>query len=199
MAFPFDLQTLDETRSTDPSEMFKGVAKRKRVWLIANAKCHWCDRLTVMTVNQQSNQATIDHVVPQYKGGTNDISNLVNACYACNQRRNKEDMCGHPEGHLLKKKWSDKPLLTIGDPSKLTIMPPAPPKKVVVYDDQVLRTQRDQAIAEIKRLRDTITRLDNEVPVLRERARIAEERLNGITFLKLAYTKLKSWLDRQEF
>jgi hypothetical protein len=44
-------------------------------------KCWWCGkRLTKHTL-------TIDHFVPLHNGGSNQIRNLRNSCYACNQAR----------------------------------------------------------------------------------------------------------------
>jgi hypothetical protein len=45
--------------------------------------------------------ATIDHVLPRYKGGTRDESNLVSACRLCNNRRCYEDALGLLDGSLL--------------------------------------------------------------------------------------------------
>jgi 5-methylcytosine-specific restriction endonuclease McrA len=33
----------------------------------------------------------VDHIVPLYKGGTNDDSNLVAACHDCNQGKGIKD------------------------------------------------------------------------------------------------------------
>lgn len=35
---------------------------------------------------------TVDHVIPLYKGGPNDISNLIPACKRCNCSKNKSDV-----------------------------------------------------------------------------------------------------------
>ena len=37
----------------------------------------------------QPARVTVDHVLPQSAGGTHDISNLVAACYACNEARGR--------------------------------------------------------------------------------------------------------------
>lgn len=52
--------------------------------------CHYC-RCHLKRGNGASckdpHYATIDHIVPRSKGGTNDLANLVYACLACNQRK----------------------------------------------------------------------------------------------------------------
>ncbi|MHA2279604.1 MAG: HNH endonuclease [Promethearchaeota archaeon] len=53
----------------------------KRRLLAKNHFCNWCgqklDRKT----------ATLDHVIPLSKGGTNGLDNQTLACYDCNQNR----------------------------------------------------------------------------------------------------------------
>jgi len=54
--------------------------KRVRLYLESDM-CFYCKkRLTL-------EESTLDHFVPQSKGGTNDISNLVIACVDCNQAK----------------------------------------------------------------------------------------------------------------
>jgi 5-methylcytosine-specific restriction endonuclease McrA len=45
--------------------------------------CHYCHRTNVAL--------EVDHVVPLYKGGTNDDSNLVAACHDCNHSKGIQD------------------------------------------------------------------------------------------------------------
>lgn len=33
---------------------------------------------------------TLDHVIPRANGGTDQVNNIVAACFRCNQRRNQE-------------------------------------------------------------------------------------------------------------
>ena len=44
---------------------------------------------TIIDVQRDSykNMATVDHVIPQSKGGTNDIDNLVPCCFSCNAKK----------------------------------------------------------------------------------------------------------------
>ncbi len=46
-------------------------------------------------------EATIDHIIPRVRGGSDEDSNVVSACHACNYRRNQEDIQGLPDGSLL--------------------------------------------------------------------------------------------------
>ncbi|CAN5951001.1 unnamed protein product [Sphagnum jensenii] len=78
--------------------------RRERLWLAEGKVCHWCKCPTRMLADAVSwDCATCDHIIPRYKGGSNDESNIVSACMRCNNRRNHEDMCGLPEGALLGK------------------------------------------------------------------------------------------------
>lgn len=36
---------------------------------------------------QPADFATVDHIIPKARGGTNHIKNLIAACYPCNHRR----------------------------------------------------------------------------------------------------------------
>lgn len=53
--------------------------------------CFYCGRGLVMTTlgrsRQPRNAATADHLTPQWAGGTEDLWNIVAACYACNERK----------------------------------------------------------------------------------------------------------------
>lgn len=91
--------------STQPIQLVSGyratVGKREYLWIQAGKKCHWCGCATRLVNDNAWDKATVDHVIPRYKGGTNDPSNLVSACNRCNNRRNHEDHMGLPEGSLL--------------------------------------------------------------------------------------------------
>jgi len=55
-----------------------------------NWKCCWCGCDTTPTTGKH-NTATIEHVTPQAKGGTDDWENLASACSACNNNRQTTD------------------------------------------------------------------------------------------------------------
>ena len=56
------------------------IAERRRL-LAADPHCHWCRCALVFET------ATVDHVIPLGRGGTNRRDNLVLACQSCNARR----------------------------------------------------------------------------------------------------------------
>ncbi len=76
-------------------------SKREVLWHRDGRVCHWCQKPTLYATDNAWDTATIDHVIPRYKGGTNHESNLVSACRLCNNRRSYEDQMGLPEGALL--------------------------------------------------------------------------------------------------
>jgi hypothetical protein len=76
-------------------------SKRELLWLREGRVCHWCRKPTRFANGCAWDTATIDHILPRYKGGTNDESNLVSACSLCNGRRSYEDQMGLPDGSLL--------------------------------------------------------------------------------------------------
>lgn len=86
----------------DRSHQYKPVpSKRMILWYRERQKCYWCGLPTRLVEGNAWDSATIDHVLPRYKGGTKDESNLVSACRLCNSRRNYEDTKGLPDGSLL--------------------------------------------------------------------------------------------------
>lgn len=65
-------------------------AKKRRMLARGNARCKWCGcGLTKET-------ATVDHLVPLSRGGSNRMDNLTLACEGCNKRR--ADEWGAPKG-----------------------------------------------------------------------------------------------------
>ena len=61
---------------------------RQLLYERANGKCYICGRQMVLnddTEKLNELEATIDHVVPLSKGGTNDISNCAVCCSRCNR------------------------------------------------------------------------------------------------------------------
>lgn len=65
--------------------------KVKSLWKVDN-KCFYCGCETVLPIQatpfnkgaRPSNMATIDHYIPLKRGGSDDRSNKVLACQACN-------------------------------------------------------------------------------------------------------------------
>lgn len=54
---------------------------KKNVWLRDNGVCQYCSKKVRLF------EATIDHVVPKSKGGTNAWDNVTLACSKCNQKK----------------------------------------------------------------------------------------------------------------
>ncbi len=57
--------------------------------VISDAKglCHYCGKVVNQNDRRFGDGATIDHVKPISKGGTNDPSNLVLSCRSCNSKK----------------------------------------------------------------------------------------------------------------
>ncbi len=62
------------------------VKPRIQIAQAAEWKCFWCKQDTREELGYQ-NTATIEHLTPKSKKGTNDPSNLYSACHRCNQAR----------------------------------------------------------------------------------------------------------------
>lgn len=56
-------------------------ARLRLLWEEQHGLCWYCKEFTVST------KSTIDHVVPQSKGGTDAYDNVVMACRPCNTRK----------------------------------------------------------------------------------------------------------------
>jgi hypothetical protein len=67
---------------------------RRRIYERDHWRCVWCNinvtQLTgylALVRNDSIRQATIDHVVPRARGGTNEHTNLITCCAQCNAVR----------------------------------------------------------------------------------------------------------------
>ena len=57
------------------------------VWV---GKCIHCNsKLVVDDQGQSLGEATLEHIIPQTRGGTNDLANLAVACARCNREKGK--------------------------------------------------------------------------------------------------------------
>jgi hypothetical protein len=148
------------------------LSKREILWLRHEKKCHWCGCLTFLTDDNSWDKATIDHVLPRYKGGSNEYSNLVSACYRCNNRRSHEDQRGLPEGSLLGNYKVNSTLrktcLTKEEKDKIK-------GKVSAHD--VVVNQRDQALKQIGELNREIYRINSATADLQRTLKETETEL----------------------
>ena len=65
---------------------------RRRIYARDEHKCVWCFAPVASTANPAhlpagTRQATVDHIVPRARGGSNRPSNLVTCCAGCNAKR----------------------------------------------------------------------------------------------------------------
>jgi 5-methylcytosine-specific restriction endonuclease McrA len=95
--------------ATKNSVLVKAVAKRDG-W-----DCHYCNK-PVRPYNEVPGgretrlqfAATLEHIVPQSQGGTNDMENLVIACFQCNASKH-----ARPRSMFGIKKWANRLLSSI--------------------------------------------------------------------------------------
>ncbi len=66
--------------------------EKKKILKKSNGKCAHCGQTLKL------NEATIDHVIPVSKGGTNDSENLVALCSECNYEKNDDII--NPEAYF---------------------------------------------------------------------------------------------------
>ena len=72
---------------------------RRIIWKKAKGRCAHCGRYT------SSKYQTVDHYVPQSKGGTWDQRNLLPACVSCNKTRGNRDV-NPKEYYKYAEKWA---------------------------------------------------------------------------------------------
>lgn len=179
--------------------------RRERLWVQAGKLCHWCGNPTRMSKDHAWDAATIDHVIPRYKGGSNEDFNVVSSCNRCNNRRNHEDIMKLAEGELLGKfklgslvpspnagkKYSghNPPRVALTKDEKRAIMSRIPP----------MEDQRNQALKEIQRLNLEIKKLQTGVDLQRAvlAARNDEiQTLKKMTVMGLIRSRIATWLMR---
>lgn len=99
------IQRLNKILANELSPLAKkrkaiGKDTKRKVFESQNHKCAYCG---VFRKN-----LTVDHVIPLLFGGVNDFSNLVGACYSCNQAKGSLDgytfyALIHPDSSLAHK------------------------------------------------------------------------------------------------
>lgn len=189
------------------------VCRRKRLWLQAGQKCHWCGVSTIYAkVNSQPwDAATIDHVIPRYKGGSDDESNLVSACMRCNNRRNHEDIVGLKEGSLIGNYKVGQKIPSNGGKPKYVALSGDDKRAILtaknssagISTTQVHIEQRDQALKEIKTLRERVGILESDLHLSRILANdkdveiiMLKKQLEGTTISALMRRRMARWLLR---
>jgi 5-methylcytosine-specific restriction endonuclease McrA len=56
-------------------------AKKRKLNEIFGSQCFWCGK------ELEENEQTIDHLMPQSRGGSNSLENLRISCFPCNNSR----------------------------------------------------------------------------------------------------------------
>lgn len=87
-------------------------AKTTKLFERQGGKCFYCDRETWLTEQTRNGmpprrQATLEHVVPQCEGGTDNLNNLVMACGGCNRMRGDMNFEKFRELRQDPEKWSE--------------------------------------------------------------------------------------------
>ena len=83
-----------------------GKGMRRKLAEAQSWKCIWCGEECHNNVAKISKYATIEHIIPRSRGGTDSYYNLAMACFECNSNRGNDhdrsigDICGeivHPK------------------------------------------------------------------------------------------------------
>jgi 5-methylcytosine-specific restriction endonuclease McrA len=69
------------------SNMARDFTLVGRLRKLDGSACSYCERELDFRNGKKPNQATVDHVVPMSRGGSDEESNLVLACKECNERK----------------------------------------------------------------------------------------------------------------
>lgn len=183
------------------------VTRRRRLWLAEGKKCHWCHLPTRYSNDHAWDTATIDHVIPRYKGGVHEDSNMVSACNRCNNRRNHEDTRNMPEGALLGKYKDGEtvPSTNAGKPKLKHVALTKDDKKAILakHGNPTMEDQRNGALKEIAKLREELGKVHSEGHLYRilmsdKDAEITalKEKIATMTVMSVVRTRLATWLLR---
>src|SRR5262245_47972835 len=71
-----------------PPLSLKQIAHLKGALRTGQKRCFWCGR----PISRKAQTLTIDHVIPQSKGGGFSLDNLVASCGPCNLMKDSADL-----------------------------------------------------------------------------------------------------------
>jgi hypothetical protein len=94
------MQTLGDVAEIDDEDYFHNPEKRKELFERDNHACFYCGE-TVTADN-----STLDHLIPQWKGGAHSKDNLKTACLTCNSIKSGKNY--EEAAPLLLKRIQDK-------------------------------------------------------------------------------------------
>lgn len=84
--------TVPKEQRVRPFKRTDAPVKTQRIFAKTGGHCHWCSvELIFNGTDTHPRNFHVDHVIPICDGGTNDESNLVPACAACNHDRARID------------------------------------------------------------------------------------------------------------
>lgn len=191
---------------------YLGISRRQRLWLMQDKKCHWCHNPTRLSNDHAWDTATIDHVIPRYKGGVHEESNMVSACNRCNNRRNHEDISKLPEGALLGQYKNGQSVPSPNAGKKQSNHNPPhvaltrDEKKAILAKHGAISTmeeQRNGALKEIAKLREELGKVHSEGHLYRitmndKDSEIAslKEKIAMMTVMGIVRTRIATWLLR---
>ncbi len=66
--------------------LFTVNSLKNQIWMKTGGVCAKCGKAV------ESDKGTIDHFIPKYHGGTDDIRNLIPMCRACNRAKSSRLM-----------------------------------------------------------------------------------------------------------
>lgn len=82
--------TAKKTNKRTPSAIYS-VDDRISVWEDYGRLCHYCDKVLPKPGTKAGKGTHFDHIVPESKGGSHCLSNLVVCCKRCNTEKSDKD------------------------------------------------------------------------------------------------------------
>ncbi|MBK8514881.1 MAG: HNH endonuclease [Saprospiraceae bacterium] len=67
----------------DGTMNMKSIFDDEKIKLMTGQVCNYCG---------STENLTLDHIIPKYKGGTDNAENLIYACTSCNSSKGKKDL-----------------------------------------------------------------------------------------------------------